>query len=284
MTMTRTEHSPKELERIRRYRLIDDTFLSVVFQDKECTQLLIRCVLQREDLTVIQVRTQRELKNLWGRSVRLDVLAADEAGNLYNIEVQRSDSGAARRRARYNSSLLDAHVTEPGDEYEALAESFVIFITENDYFRQGLPMYHIERVVQETGELFADGEHIIYVNGQYRGPDPVGELMHDFFCQDPAEMSFPLLARNVRYYKDDAEGVDYMCRISEEIWEEGREKGRQEGQKEGRRVGRQEGEQQMLVQNIRRLMENTSYTFLGACDVLGVPQENRAGLERLLGS
>ncbi len=92
--------------------------------------------------------------------------------------------------------------------------------------------------------------------------------MHDFFCQDPAEMSFPLLARNVRYYKDDAEGVDYMCRISEEIWEE----------------GRQEGEQQMLVQNIRRLMENTSYTFLGACDVLGVPRENRAGLERLLGS
>ena len=40
----------------------------------------------------------------------------------------------------------------------------------------------------------------------------------------------------------------------------------------------------MLVQNIRRLMENTSYTFLGACDVLGVPPENRAGLERLLGS
>ena len=254
MTMTRTEHSPKELERIRRYRLIDDTFLSVVFQDKECTQLLIRCVLQREDLTVIQVRTQRELKNLWGRSVRLDVLAADEAGNHYNLLGPRRPRGAARRRARYNSSLLDAHVTEPGEEYEALAESYVIFITENDYFRQGLPMYHIERVVQETGELFADGEHIIYVNGQYRGADPVGELMHDFFCQDPAEMSFPLLARNVRY--------------SEEIWEE----------------GRQEGEQQMLVQNIRRLMENTSYTFLGACDVLGVPRENRAGLERLLGS
>ncbi|MCI8817079.1 MAG: hypothetical protein HFF15_09665, partial [Angelakisella sp.] len=99
---------------------------------------------------------------------------------------------------------------------------------------------------------------------------------------------FPLLARNVRYYKDDAEGVDYMCRISEEIWEEGRQEGlqegRREGQKEGRRVGREEGEQQMLVQNIRRLMENTSYTFLGACDVLGVPRENRAGLERLLGS
>ena len=129
MTMTRTEHSPKELERIRRYRLIDNTFLSVVFQDKECTQLLIRCVLQREDLTVIQVRTQRELKNLWGRSVRLDVLAADEAGNLYNIEVQRSDSGAARRRARYNSRQLDAHVTETGEENEALEESFVIFIT-----------------------------------------------------------------------------------------------------------------------------------------------------------
>ncbi len=103
--------------------------------------------------------------------------------------------------------------------------------------------------------------------------------MHDFFCQDPAEMSFPLLARNVRYYKDDAEGVDYMCRISEEIWEEGREKGRQEGLQEGRQEGRQEGEQQMLVQNIRRLMEKSNHTFLEACDIFGVPQEKRSPLK-----
>ena len=74
-----------------------------------------------------------------------------------------------------------------------------------------------------------------------------------------------------------------MCRISEEIWEEGRQEGlqegRREGQKEGRRVGREEDEQQMLVQNIRRLMENTNHTFLEACDIFGVPQEKRSPLK-----
>ncbi len=60
-------YSEKDLERIRAFRLIDDTFMTVVFQDIQCTQLLIRCVLQRDDLEVLRVQTQRELKNLWGR-------------------------------------------------------------------------------------------------------------------------------------------------------------------------------------------------------------------------
>ena len=51
------------------------------------------------------------------------------------------------KRARYNSSLIDANVTEPGEQYEALNESYVIFITENDVLGKGLPIYHIERMV-----------------------------------------------------------------------------------------------------------------------------------------
>lgn len=39
----------------------------------------------------------------------------------------------------------------------------MIFITENDVMKAGLPIYHIDRVVRETGKLFEDEEHIIYV-------------------------------------------------------------------------------------------------------------------------
>ena len=56
----------------------------------------------------------------------------------YNVEVQRSDSGAVAKRARYNSSLLDANLTRKGDAYDALNETYVIFITENDVLRGGL--------------------------------------------------------------------------------------------------------------------------------------------------
>ena len=281
--MVLSRPSEKDLERIRAFRLIDDTFMTVVFQDIECTQLLIRCVLQRDDLEVIRVQTQRELKNLWGRSVRLDILASDRQGVLYNIEVQRDDAGAVHRRARYNSSLLDAHVTEPGEDYEALGETYVIFITENDSFGEGLPLYHIDRVVRETGAPFEDGEHILYVNGRYRGDDPIGALMHDFFCRDPAEMENPVLARNVSYYKEDPKGVEHMCRIAEEIKAEGRAEGLVEGQAKGRAEGLMEGQvkgrRETQIQNIRRLMKVKNLSFEQACDLLALSQDEANGLK-----
>lgn len=266
--MVLSQHSEKDLARIRAYRLIDDTFMTVVFQDRACTQLLIRRILQRDDLEVIWVRTQQELKNLWGRSARLDILASDSRGGLYNIEVQRDDSGAVRRRARYNSSLLDVHITEPGEDYGALAETYVIFITENDIFGRRLPLYHIERMVRETGESFEDGEHILYVNGRYRGDDPLGALMRDFFRSDPAEMEDPILAQNVRYYKEDPKGVEHMCRIAEEIKAEGRAEGRVEGRTE----------------LIRRMMEANGFSFAQACDLLALSSGERSALKEFFQS
>lgn len=97
-----------------------------------------RCVLKRDDLTVKEVHGQYSIKNLQGRSVRLDILAVDRENRAYNIEVQRSDRGASEKRARYNSSLLDANLTDAGDDYDALNETYVIFITENDVLKAGL--------------------------------------------------------------------------------------------------------------------------------------------------
>ena len=68
---------------------------------------------------------QFELKNLQGRSARLDIYAVDEHGKQYDVEVQRSDDGAAPRRARYNSSLLDANLLNPGDKFDELPESYI---------------------------------------------------------------------------------------------------------------------------------------------------------------
>ena len=67
----------EDLERIRGFRLMDDDFMSKVFEDKSCAALLLRIILNRDDLTVQEVHGQHDLKNLQGRSVRLDILALD---------------------------------------------------------------------------------------------------------------------------------------------------------------------------------------------------------------
>ena len=210
----------EDLERIRNFRLMDDDFMSKVFEDKDCAEFLLKIILERDDLTVQEVHGQHDLKNLQGRSVRLDILAVDYANRTYNVEVQRSDHGAGAKRARYNSSLLDANLTEKGDKYDTLNETYVIFITENDVLQGGLPIYHINRMIEEMAKPFGDEAHIIYVNAQIKDETALGKLMHDFSCTDPNQMNYPVLAQRVRYFKEDTKGVTNMCRAIEEMREE----------------------------------------------------------------
>ena len=218
----------ENLQRIQSLRLLDDEFMNKVFEDKACAELLLQVILERTDLCVKKVHGQHSLQNLQGRSVRLDILAVDEAGRIYNVEVQRSDRGAEAKRARYNSSLIDANVTEPGDAYEKLNETYVIFITEHDVLRAGLPLYHIDRIIQETGAWFGDGSHILYVNAQIKDSTALGQLMHDFSCTSAAEMHYPILADRVRYFKEEQEGVATMSRVFEEIAREAAQKAARE--------------------------------------------------------
>ena len=249
-------------DQIQRFRLIDDTFMSVVFQDLDCTQFLIRTLLQDDDLSVTEVETQNSLKNLRGRSVRLDITAHDKTGKIYNIEVQRKDAGALPKRARYNSSMLDANVTRPGDDLENLPETYVIFITENDYFQEALPLYHVERTIQELSKPFRDEAHIIYVNGQYRGNDPIGSVMHDFFCADPKDMNNEILADEVAKYKDTDKGVNSMCCIMEELTNESLK----EGMEKGRLTN--------LLENVKKFMAR-GMSFDEVADTLELSIEDR---------
>lgn len=121
MTLTaQIDRNPDSLDRIERLRLLDDTFISVVFDDKECAEFLIRQLLDDLSLNVVSVTTQKEMKYLNGRSIRLDIHAIDSNGKVYDIEVERSHSRATPKRVRYNASIMDSYITEPGDDYENL--------------------------------------------------------------------------------------------------------------------------------------------------------------------
>lgn len=107
--------------------------MSKVFEDDiECTEFLLHIIMDKPDLKVQEVRTQYSIKNLVGRSVRLDIHAIDSVEKKYNIEIQREDKGAGSKRARYNSSVMDANSLRAGADFDELPETYVIFITESD--------------------------------------------------------------------------------------------------------------------------------------------------------
>lgn len=221
---------------IQRFRLIDDTFFNVCFDNYiEGMQLLLRIFFGRDDLVVKYVVAQRSTDNLYGRGVRFDVLAEDSEGKIYDCEVQRANKGAIPRRARYNGSMMDARELAKGEEYSKLPETWVIFITENDIYGAGFPLYHVERIVQELQRPFDDGAHILYVNGANRDDTPLGRLMQDFFCENPEQMNYKELAERADYFKAGAEGVNTMCELMEKFGEKKMEEGRLEGRLEGQR-------------------------------------------------
>lgn len=219
MSTTAQTHQ-QDLKRIKLFRYMDDDFMTACLEDNiEGVELILRIILGRKDITIKSVRTQKPLKNLQGRSAALDVHAVDSTKREFDVEIQRQDAGAGTKRARHNSSLLDAHILKPGEDTEDIPDSYVIFITENDVMKGNQSIYSVERYVTigEDKVLFGDGSHIIYVNGQYRGDNEIGRLMHDFSCTNPDDMNYDVLAGKARYFKQDEKGVAAMCKMMEDM-------------------------------------------------------------------
>ena len=246
-------------------------------------EVVLRAVMGNDRLRVTDVFTQQNAPNLYGRSVRFDALATDGEA-IYNVEIQRSDEGAIPRRARYNSSMIDARAVSKGTEFPDLPETYVIFITEHDIWKQGEPLYKVRRTFENTENAFDDGAHIFYVNGECQSDNPLGRLMHDFFCTNPDDMYSAVLADRARFFKEDERGVATMCKVMEELYNEGVAEGHKEGIEKGREEGRLEGRMEGRIESARRtaaaLLALGKLTLSQIAEATQLPQEE---VERLAG-
>ncbi len=219
--LTPEEQHQKDLEQLANYRPLDDDFMRELFRNNlELAEFVLRIVIDRPDLKLIKEETQYDLQHLFGeRSICFDVFGVDSEGQQYDFEVQRADKGADPRRARYHSSAMDVDNLKAKKQFSTLPNTYVIFITENDFFGKGKAIYPIERINLATHELFNDGEHILYVNGAYSNEEDdsdLAKLIHDFRCSSADDMLLKPLADKTRYFKETPEGVEYMCRAMED--------------------------------------------------------------------
>ena len=259
------------LEKIKQLRLMDDTFFNSCFDGNiPCMEVVLRAVLGNDRLRVTEVITQQSVPNLYGRAVRFDALATD-GETIYDVEIQRSDEGAVPRRARYNSSMIDSREVSKGTLFPDLPETYVIFITEHDVWKRGKPLYTVRRTFEDTEEVFNDGAHILYVNGEYQSESPLGRLMHDFFCIDPNDMYSDVLAERVRFFKEDEKGVATMCKVMEEIYNDGIAIGEVRGEVRGEI----RGAETERIKNIKSLIQRMGITAEAAMDALNIAKNDQ---------
>ena len=228
----------EELEaRYERYRVIlqkltimNDVFMRNVFKKRECTEYVLQVIMNRADLKITEQILQKDYKNLQGRSAVLDCVARDDDGRQMNVEIQQENEGASPKRARYHSGLMDMNTLNPGQNFDALPESYVIFITRDDVLGYGLQIYHVNRKIEEVSEDFKDEAHIIYVNSKIQDDTELGRLMHDLHCKNAADMYSKILADRVRELKETQKGERILFNELEEIYSEGVESGERRGE------------------------------------------------------
>ena len=253
--------------------LFDDDLMSMVFDGNiEATELLLKIILKKDDIQVISVVGQRELQSpvVGGRDICLDILANDGTGKHYNVEVQQKPEGAHIRRARFHSSMLDSRMLKAGQEFSELQDSYMVFITRTDIFKHGIPIYTINRHFEETKELFDDGSHIVYVNGNYKGDDTVGRLIHDFGCKEAKDMYYPELAKGVRHYKEEG-GRERMCEAVEKYAKDYAEEYAKEYAEEYAENARMSS----LLESIKNLMDSMKWSAEQAMAAMKVSEADK---------
>ena len=125
------------------------------------------------------------------------------------------------------------NLLNPGDLFDNLPETYIIFITKNNILEYSQPISHIQRRIKETEDTFQDGQHILYVNSKKQDDTELDRLMHDLHCKEADKMYSNVLSARVQKLKETTEGVNQMCQELEEIYNEGEQSGFLRGEQSG---------------------------------------------------
>lgn len=234
-------------EVVAKLRPIDDIFFNKLVEQKEFCQELLQVILGMKDLKVIKIMTQKNLRNIKAKSVVLDVLCIDLENKYYNIEVQCSDNDNHQKRVRYNGSNIDTYAAEKGIDYKDLPDVSVIYISEFDMFKKGKTIYHVRRMLEETGDMVDNGFHEVYVNAKADDKSDIAELMKIFKSSNiPYNNKFPNICETIKNFKE-MKGRESMCKLVDEYARERELEGELRGKLEGKIEGKLEGEQNIVT-------------------------------------
>ena len=161
--------------------LENDAMFSTVMQYEDACRGLIETIFEGRRVRRLQYKDMppASQKNIIfdpaNKSIRLDVFFED-GDTVYDIEMQKVDTGNLPLRARMYSSMMDANMLDKGLEYEALRRSYVIFVCMFDLFEKGRTKYTFKSICEEDRDLpLGDGRCIMFLNTK----GSVGDLSND---------------------------------------------------------------------------------------------------------
>lgn len=143
-------------------------FLSVM-KNKKAYQNTLSIILDEPDIQLKEVKVEQVVLNKSGkRAIRLDAWALSEDERQFNMEMENhSEKDSIPKRARFYQGLIDSPILKSGSKtkYKNLPATVIIFITQDDIFKQDLAKYTFKEKCEELDNLYLDdGTTKIFLN------------------------------------------------------------------------------------------------------------------------
>lgn len=175
------------MKKLEDMNLVDDFLAYSLTAHKtygeKASRYILGCILQRKirHITVVpqKVWYGEEPEN---HGVRLDVYLDEEDGELFDMEPDNNsgagDVEALPRRVRFYHAKIDAGNLVAGEDYSALRNVVVIFITTYDPFGRNRMVYTIKNSCVEEPDLpYEDGAMTIFLYTKGTEGKPPEELV-----------------------------------------------------------------------------------------------------------
>lgn len=245
--MNKLELHERISQAVQKFNLFSNVFMKVVFRDPLACQHVLRTLTGKHDLTIANVRTEYEIAKVNSHDSRLDVLAEDVDGGLYNIELQRESCLDHAKRVRFYHAMVDSEMLEKGKDYAALPNLSVFYISERDIWKRRQTSYSVEKALSIIAKPYEDGIRISYVNAEIDDHSDIAKLMKYFKTADPQDWSQGDLSKRIHFLKCEKEGRELMCKVTDELVEIGKEIGKE--------IGEQTGEERSIKRIVLRMAE-----------------------------
>ena len=150
----------KIMENINDLTITNDVIFGVLMRQKKYCKPLLEFILGVKIKDIVYNNDQETISApvINAKSVRLDVYVEDDAGTVYDIEVQTTNKHNLGKRTRYYQSIIDVHVLEKGEDYRKLKKSFIIFICNYDPFNKSRLIYTFRNRCDEDYSIILPDE------------------------------------------------------------------------------------------------------------------------------
>lgn len=265
----------RRIKTIDELTLMDDYMFGQVMRDTRHLKPLLEFILNVRITKIELIEPQKTEKEGYNtRGVRMDLYVTDDAGTVYNVEVQTTTKRNIPKRMRYYQSTIDINILKPGVDYINLRKTYVIFICNFDPFERNRCIYTFENVCREEPDLLFGDETVKIVVNTGGNLDSVSEELREVirYLNDGSvsgKYSQELDDAVAAVKSSEERRMEYMTMAIRdmEIREEGREEGRTEGFVEGK--------EKETLSGIRRVMKKLNMSLDSAMEFMDIPAEEK---------